>query len=190
MVFHSQSQAPTGVRQIRCCPRLYDWLALCLAQRKQQIPLRSVTMKDNNEGRLPFPPLPTGEPSVPVRREAEVRSLLARGKTKAAVELAKEIHKSCGRPESEALLVDAYAARIRSLQEAGLKKEAKELFELARERYSGSAARLAHADVLVKASDGDLEALLRSLSDPALPAETWKAIQKFVKEDVSDLDGI
>ena len=106
------------------------------------------------------------------------------------VELAKEIHKSCGRPESEALLVDAYAARIRSLQEAGLKKEAKELFELARERYSGSAARLAHADVLVKASDGDLEALLRSLSDPALPAETWKAIQKFVKEDVSDLHGI
>jgi hypothetical protein len=127
---------------------------------------------------------------VPVPREEEVRRLLAKGKTKAAVELAKEIHKHCGRPESEALLADAYAARIRSLQEAGLTKEAKELFELAQERYPGSAARLAHAAVLVSASKGDLEGLLRPLSDPALPLETRRAIENFVKNEVSDLNAL
>jgi hypothetical protein len=152
--------------------------------------LRSVAVRPNEETRLSPPPVPSSGASVTVPQEGEVRRLLAKDKTKAAVELAKEIHKRCGRPESEALLVDAYAARIRSLQEAGLKKEAKELFELAHERYPGWAARLVHAGILVSASDRNLEGLLRPLADPALPLETRRAIEKFIKDEVSDLNAL
>ncbi|PYT75946.1 MAG: hypothetical protein DMG40_27200 [Acidobacteria bacterium] len=151
---------------------------------------RSVVEKRNKETRQPPPPLPRRDAGAPIPQEEEVRSLVAKGKTKAAVELAKEIHKRCGRPESEALLVDAYGARIWSLQEAGLKKEAKELFELVRARHSGSSARLVHASVLVSASDGNLDGLLRPLGDPVLPVETRRAIEKFVKDEVCDLNAV
>ncbi|PYU76908.1 MAG: hypothetical protein DMG49_00565 [Acidobacteria bacterium] len=81
-------------------------------------------VKLNRETKLPHPPVRGTGASVPVPQEEEVRGLLAKGKAKPAVELAKEIHKRCGCPESEALLVDAYAARIRSLWKTGLKEEA------------------------------------------------------------------
>ena len=119
-----------------------------------------------------------------------MRVLLAKGKTRPAVELAKEIHKRYDSPKTEALLVDAYAARIRSLLETGLKKEARELFELVQQRYSCGRARLAEIGVLVSASEGKLEELLRLLSDPALPRERRRAIENAVKSLVSDLNAL
>ncbi len=119
-----------------------------------------------------------------------MRALLAKGKTKPAVELAKEIHKRCGWPESEALLVDAYAARIRSLLKTGLKEEAKALFELVRERHSSAAARLADVGVLVSVSSGNLEELLRPLNDPAVLPEIRSAIECVVKGQVCDLSAL
>src|SRR5260370_29846279 len=88
-----------------------------------------VDAKHKRESKLPPPPVRGTEESVPVPQEEEVRNLLSKGKAKPAVELAKDIHKRCGWPESEALLVDAYAARVRSLWETGLKDEAKALLE-------------------------------------------------------------
>ncbi len=119
-----------------------------------------------------------------------MRNLLSKGKTKPAVELAKDIHKRCGWPESEALLVDAYAARVRSLWETGLKDEAKALLELVYQRYSCAAARLADVGVLVRAADGNLEALLRPLNDPAAPQEIRRAIENAVRRQVYDLSAL
>src|SRR5712692_9965392 len=99
-------------------------------------------VKQHRETKLPHPPLRGTDASLPVPQEEEVRNLLSKGKAKPAVELAKYIHKRCGWPESEALLVDAYAARVRSLWETGLKDEAKALLELVYQRYSCAAARL------------------------------------------------
>jgi len=147
-------------------------------------------VKYNQETRLPRPSVCDTGASVPIPQAEEVRDLLAKGKTKPAVELAKEIHKRCGWPESEALLVDAYAARIRSLLKTGLKEEAKALFELVHERYSAAAARLADVGVLVSAAKGNLEELLRPLSDPALPQETRRAIENVVKGQVCDLSAV
>src|SRR5437899_7652009 len=113
-------------------------------------------VKHHRETKLPHPPLRGTDASLPVPQEEEVRDLLAKGKAKPAVELAKQIHKRCGWPESEALLVDAYAARIRCLWKTGLKEEATALFELVHERYSCAAARLREVGVLVRASDGNL----------------------------------
>jgi hypothetical protein len=144
-------------------------------------------MKHNRETKLPHPPVRGTEAGVPVPQEEEVRDLLAKGKTKPAVELAKEIHKRCGWPESEALLVDAYAARIRCLWKTGLQEEAKALFELVHERYSCAEARLREVGVALRASDGNLEELLRPLNDPALPLEIRRAIENAVRRQVYDL---
>jgi hypothetical protein len=127
---------------------------------------------------------------MPVPQEEEVRGLLAKGKTKPAVELAKQIHKRLGWPESEALLVDAYAVRIRSLWKTGLKEEAKALFELVHERYSSAAARLVDVGVLVNASQGSLEELLRLLNEPALSREIRRTIENVVKGQVCDLSAV
>ena len=54
-------------------------------------------------------------PDLSAGAEASVRQLIANGRHKAAVENAKEIHKAQATAASEALLVDAYAARIQSL---------------------------------------------------------------------------
>ena len=147
-------------------------------------------VKYKNETRLPRPSVHGTGASVPIPQEEDVRALLAKGKTKPAVELAREIHKRCSWPESEALLVDAYAARIRSLLKTGLKEEAKALFELVHKRYSSAAARLADVGVLVSASSGNLEELLRPLSDPAVLPEIRRAIECVVKGQVCDLSAL
>jgi hypothetical protein len=81
--------------------------------------------------------------SLSTAQEEEVRALLARGSTKPALELAKQMHKRFCTQASEALLVDAYAARVRSLLEAGLTDEAQALLKLARERYASAKEKLA-----------------------------------------------
>src|SRR5439155_1569919 len=67
--------------------------------------------------------------------EASVRQLIANGKSKVALDGAKGIHKAQGTAASEALLVDAYAARIRSLLGQGLAVEAKALIDLVRDAF-------------------------------------------------------
>jgi hypothetical protein len=147
-------------------------------------------VKHNRQPQRPHPPLCGTEASLPVPQEEEVRNLLSKGKAKPAVELAKDIHKRCGRPESEALLVDAYAARVRSLWETGLKDEANALLELVYQRYSCAAARLADVGVLLRTADGNLEALLRPLNDPAASPEIRRAIENAVRRQVYDLSAL
>jgi len=62
--------------------------------------------------------------------EASVRQLIANAKSKVAGEAAKELHKAQPTPASEALLMDAYAARIQSLFDQNLAVEATALQEL------------------------------------------------------------
>lgn len=86
------------------------------------------------------------------KQEQQVRALLARGSTKSAVEQAKEIHKRHHSLGSESLLVDAYAARIRSLLEHGLAAEAGALLNLARERYACAREKVADIGLVVAGS--------------------------------------
>src|SRR5438309_10180255 len=87
-------------------------------------------------------PLLKGNLAAIAAAQASVRQLAANGKHKAALDKAKEIHKSYGTAASEALLVEAYLARIQSLQAQNLALEAKALTDLVRERYPAARARL------------------------------------------------
>src|SRR5215472_2499613 len=136
------------------------------------------------------PPPPAGrtaDPGLLISQGGEVRTLLARGSTKSGVELAKEIHKRCGTPASEALLVEAYGARIRSLLEHGLAAEGKALLELVRERYSSAKQSLANIDIVISGSQSGVEDLVRPLNDPALPKERRAAIESTIKRQMTDL---
>jgi hypothetical protein len=119
--------------------------------------------------------------------ETSVRELISNGKFKAAVEAAKEIHKAQGTAASEALLVDAYAARIQSLNDRNLAGEAKALAELVQERYPSARERLVAANRPGATPANRIEDLVRPLNDPGLDAERRAAIEARVAREVRDL---
>jgi hypothetical protein len=126
-------------------------------------------------------------PALSAGAEASVRQLIANGKHKAAVETAKEIHKAQATAASEALLVDAYAARIQSLIDRNLAGEAKALLEFVRERYPSARERLNGRNGSAGRDPGRLEELVRPLNDPELSAERRAAIEAAVAREAGDL---
>ena len=125
-------------------------------------------------------------PALSAGAEASVRQLIANGKHKVAVETAKEIHKAQATAASEALLLDAYAARIQSLIDQNLAAEAKALQELVCERYPSARERLnGHNGSAMAAAQ--LEELVRPLTDPELSAERRAAIEAAVAREAVDL---
>jgi len=117
--------------------------------------------------------------------------LLASGKSRDAVEAAKQYLKHTPGPEAEALAVKAYTARIEALQASGLHREAQAIGALVRERFPAHQREVA---VLMRQSEvaaGNFDALLaelvtadasrrrelevilaRGVSDPAVLAES------------------
>jgi len=132
------------------------------------------------------PPASNG-PGLSAGAEASVRQLIANGKHKAAVESAKEIHKAQATAASEALLVDAYAARIQSLIDRDLAMEAEALLELVRDRYPSAGERLNGRNGFAGTNAGRLEELVRPLNDPELGAERRAAIEAAVAREAVDL---
>ena len=110
-------------------------------------------------------------PALSAGAEASVRQLIANGKHKVAVETAKEIHKAQATAASEALLVDAYSARIQSLIDQNLAAEAKALLDLVLERYPSARERLDVRNGSAGMDPGRIEELVRPLNDPDLSAE-------------------
>lgn len=112
-----------------------------------------------------------------------MRQLIANGKYKVAVETAKEIHKAQASTASEALLVDAYAARIQSLIDQNLPLEAKGLLELVHARYPSARERLKERNGSVGTEAARLEELVRPLNDPELGAERRAAIEAAIARE-------
>ena len=134
------------------------------------------------------PPLPEPPPAAPLPPAPtpngilQVRELIARGETKAAVDRAKAVHKFLATRQSEETVVDAYAAHIGSLRSRHLNREADVLEANVRQWYPASAARLSLAPPprrsncrrsrrCLKANPNDLVPLLReALGEVAVPA--------------------
>jgi hypothetical protein len=118
---------------------------------------------------------------------AKVARLIASGDTSAAVEAAKKIHKRVKNAASEALLVDAYIARIPALIERKLEVEARNLMEHVRDRYPASRERLKEIKPLFSVRKAELDALLQPLNDPSLSEEKRATIYKTITYQVGDL---
>jgi hypothetical protein len=141
----------------------------------------------------PGPGMRTRSPAGPGLEEwrARIEALLARGKSRDAVEAAKQYLKHTPGPEAEAFAVKAYTARIEALQASGLHREAQAMGALVRERFPAHQSEVA---VLMRQSEvavGNFDALLaelvtadasrrrelevvlaRGLTDPAVLAES------------------
>jgi hypothetical protein len=129
--------------------------------------------------------MPAG--AVPAREGAQVAQLIANGKSALAVDIAKEVHKRLGSEASEALLLDAYAARIRSLAERNLVAEAKALLDLVHGRYTSARTRLREFTDAGGVRRDELAKLVTPLADPSLAPEQRAGIEKAVRATVTDL---
>ena len=122
--------------------------------------------------------------------EESIRRLIAQGKSKAALDGAKQFHKQISTAASEGLLLDAYCARIKSLVEQQMAPEAKSLIDVVRERFPMAQSRLDAVLSGVAARDGDLDGLLRPLNDPQLDAERRAAIEQAIRTQLTDLNAL
>jgi hypothetical protein len=127
---------------------------------------------------------------VDPNERGRIAQLIASNRSDAAVDAAKAIHKRCGNAESEALLLEAYGARVRSLLERRLDREAAALMDLVRGRYPAAVEWLKEWTAEIAARNGDLAELLGPLNDPALPPEKQAAIGTLIRRDVVDLHAL
>src|SRR5208337_3502076 len=116
-----------------------------------------------------------GAPLLPEEIE-RVREFLAGRHSKSALQLAKDLYKRCAAAESEALLTDAYKARIDDLLRLGMTVEAKTLLGIVQERFPAALPRLTELGWEICAQDGKLEEVVGPLADPELPAEDRERI--------------
>src|ERR1017187_8868876 len=119
---------------------------------------------------------------VPPKERAQVEQLIANGKAGVAVDIAKAVHKRFGNAASEALLVDAYVARISELAARKLDADANALLSQVQERHSTSRDRLREVAVTLKARTGDIEALLGLLADASLLPETRAGVERRIRD--------
>ena len=125
------------------------------------------------------------------RAEAdEVGRYVAANDTRAAVKKAKAIHRRLATAESEAFLVDTYAARIRAMASAGLAAEAEALTDLVRTRYACGAERLADGQDAREPRDQSLGAWLEELARPELTSQRRWQIEERIRREAADLPGL
>jgi hypothetical protein len=113
--------------------------------------------------------------------------LIGGGKLAQAVDAARDLHKRHGTSETEALVIDAYVARIASLEERNLNREANELTQLVRERYASSSEKLHYLSVRLAARRGQVDVLAGPLNDPLLPAERRAEIETIIRCEVTNI---
>ena len=121
--------------------------------------------KQHGAGKRAQPPSGPGREAWPSR----IESLIARGKSRDAVEAAKHYLKHAPGPEAEALAVKAYTARIEALQASGLHREAQALGALVRERFPAHQGQVAMLLRQTEAAAGNFDALLAELATADIP---------------------
>lgn len=139
-------------------------------------------MSQRHKNRPPAPRVDA--PEGLAAKRAHVEDLLARGKARDAVEAAKQLYKEARTVETEALLVDAYAARIRALIATGMSREARELASLVVDRYPGTRERIMplvrESAARVEGDLGPLLALRASSADAATRREAEITLRRVI----------
>ncbi|MBN2490834.1 MAG: hypothetical protein JXQ29_08300 [Planctomycetes bacterium] len=129
-------------------------------------------------------PSPQRAPAGPVVVGERVRAALARGASKTALELAKAMAKDSPGPDADALLQEAYRARIAALLAAGLEKEAAEMSAQAASRFASPA--FTEQATVVQIRTGRLSAVLAEIADPRLPDSRRQALETAIEKNLLD----
>jgi len=128
--------------------------------------------------------------ALPAAEALHARELIAGRHSKAAVEVAKELHKRYATPESESLLIEAYESRIRDLLKQGMSREAKALLNLVGERFPSARNRLEEIQFEVRTGEGNLDDLVGPLQDPNLAPMVREKIETAIRQRVYDLPAL
>jgi hypothetical protein len=119
--------------------------------------------------------------------QAEVERLIAAGKCKQAVELAKQEHKRCATPQTERRLAQAYLARIEQFQNKGMAKDAQTLLALVRQRFPEQRDGLMRLEVRSAAANGLVNDLVAPLASGTAAPEVRAHIEEAIRQDLIDL---
>jgi hypothetical protein len=132
------------------------------------------------------PPVSKKPSADPARALAEsVRARLAAGRSMAALKEAKDLAKRYPGAVADALLADAYQARIQDLAKQGLHAEARELLQVASARFPQAAATWQRAAVQAARVAGDLDDLLhqwRTAGDDAARERVGNELRAAVRD--------
>src|SRR5579863_2702853 len=129
--------------------------------------------------------------AVPQPDAAElIDRLVAAGKCKQAVELAKEQHKRLRTPQSEQRLVAAYVSRIEQFLSKGSIPEAQALLSLVQERFPSHRPRLMELEFPLLAATGKIEQLLLPLAQSDVPPAIHQRIDDAIRRYVTDLPAL
>jgi hypothetical protein len=121
--------------------------------------------------------------------KARVEALLVAGKTRDAVDAAKQRFKEMRDAESEGLLVDAYEAHVRTLMGRGMHREARALGAMTAERFPRHRDRFT---ALMRQSGlfstGDVEPLLAELAsaEGEGEGERRRELEAILRRELSD----
>jgi hypothetical protein len=115
-----------------------------------------------------------------------VRQLLASKHSKAALEMAKQVHKRFATAQSESVLIEAYEGRIRALLQQGMSAEAMSLVKLVEARFPTARNRMEEVQFDIRASAGTLEEIVAPLLDPAAPAALREKTEAAIRRRVED----
>jgi hypothetical protein len=121
---------------------------------------------------------------------ADVDRLLAAGKAKQAVELAKQLHKQSNTPDTEKQLVSAYIARIEQFHNQAMYVEAKNLLELVCERYSSGREALGRIRFRSAMAAGNLGEVLAPLASEQTSPDDRQYIEELIRTQWTDLPGL
>jgi hypothetical protein len=125
--------------------------------------------------------------TIPSGNETSIRQLIANGKSKTALDSAKDFHRKQNNAASEALLIDAYIARIQALSAQNLAVEAKSLIATVRDRFPAAKEKLDSLNAATSARGGQFDELLAPLNDPQITTERRAAIELLIRNQVTDL---
>jgi hypothetical protein len=115
-----------------------------------------------------------------------VHQAIERQSYKSALDKAKQLHKQMASPESEALLIEAYLARIRGMMAKNMLIEAKALTELMTQRFPRAVDQVRDLQCTLAAKSSDMDALVAPIAELTSPKQWPQSIQDAIRCDVTD----
>lgn len=121
---------------------------------------------------------------------SRVNQLIANGKCKQGVELAKEHYKRNPTSDVQRMLVEAYLARIAQFQAKGAVEDACTLIKLVRERFPAHQSLLNVLEIRAAAANGMVGEFLRPLTQPDVQPHVREAVESVIRREWIDLPAL
>ena len=116
-------------------------------------------------------------------RENSIRQLIANGKSRPALDHAKDLFKQERSPQAEALLLDCYEARVACLIATHMPVEALALVSLVKERHPVAGARFEEIEWRAAIEQGNYD-FLKPLADAECEPALKERLHGLVKQDI------